>query len=194
MPAARSASDVTALLGEVAAARPGAQDRLLEAVYPELRRLARALMRRERPGHTLQPTALVHEAYLALLGGGADVPFADRVHFFATAAQAMRHVLVDHARRRAAAKRGSAATQVPFEEERGHGAAALCDVLALDDALGQLAEVDGRAARVVELRVFGGLTVGEMALELGVSKRTVDDDWAVGKMWLARALSGGTPP
>lgn len=194
MTAARSTSDVTALLGEVGSARPGASERLLEVVYPELRRLARALMRRERPGHTLQPTALVHEAYLALLGGAAGVPFADRVHFFATAAKAMRHVLVDHARGRAAAKRGSGATQVPFEEERGHGAAVPCDVLALDDALGGLAAVDGRAARVVEMRVFGGLTVDEMALELGVSKRTVDGDWAVGKMWLARALSGGIPP
>jgi len=194
MPAARSAPDVTALLGEVGAARPGAQDRLLEAVYPELRKLARGIMRRERIGHTLQPTALVHEAYLALLGGAAGVPFTDRVHFFATAAKAMRHVLVDHARARAAAKRGSGATQVLFEEERGHGAEAVCDVLALDDALSQLAAVDARAARVVELRVFGGLTVDEMALELGVSKRTVDGDWAVGKMWLARALSGGTLP
>ena len=93
MPAGRSASDVTALLGEVGAARPGAQDRLLEAVYPELRKLARGIMRRERPGHTLQPTALVHEAYLALLGGAPGVPFADRVHFFATAAKAMPHVV-----------------------------------------------------------------------------------------------------
>jgi DNA-directed RNA polymerase specialized sigma24 family protein len=83
---------------------------------------------------------------------------------------------------------------VAFEEERGHGAEAICDVLALDDALGRLAAVDARAARVVELRVFGGLTVDEMALELAVSKRTVDGDWAVGKMWLARALSGGNPP
>jgi RNA polymerase sigma factor (TIGR02999 family) len=151
-------------------------------------------MRRERPGHTLQPTALVHEAYLALLGGAAGVTFANRVHFFATAAKAMRNVLVDHARGRAAAKRGRGATRVPFEEEQGHGAAPLCDVLALDDALGGLAEMDPRAARVVELRVFGGLTVDEMALELGVSKRTIDGDWAVGKMWLARALSWGTPP
>jgi len=193
MPAARSSADVTALLRDAGSARPGAGDRLYEAVYPELRRLARSLMRRERASHTLQPTALVHEAYLALLGGAAEVRFADRVHFFATAAKAMRQVLVDHARRRVAAKRGAGATQVPLDEERGHGAGAPCDVLALDDAIGKLAALDPRAARIVELRVFGGLTVEEMALELGVSKRTVDGDWAVGRMWLARALAASAP-
>jgi RNA polymerase sigma factor (TIGR02999 family) len=164
---------------------------LSEAVYPELRRVAAGLMRRERPGHTLQPTALVHEAYLSLVDT-ERLDWQSRAHFFGTAANAMRRILVDHARSRSAQKRGGNDTVVRFDESLGHGAASDVALLDLDAMLDRFAELDQRAARIVELRVFGGLTVPEVAEVLGISRRTVDNDWAMARMWLARELGAGT--
>jgi RNA polymerase sigma-70 factor, ECF subfamily len=166
---------------------PEARERLIEAVYPELRRLAGRLMRHERQGHTLQPTALVHDAYVSLVGPD-DANFENRAHFFGAAARAMRRILVDHARAHAAQKRGGGFTHVPLDEALGHGAAGNVALLELDDALERLAALDPRAVQVVELRVFGGLTVPETAAALGVSARTVDGDWGMARLWLARAL------
>jgi RNA polymerase sigma factor (TIGR02999 family) len=182
---------VTVLL--VALRRDPAPERLSalsEAVYPELRRLASGLMRRERPGHTLQPTALVHEAYLSLVDT-THLDWQSRAHFFGAAANAMRHILVDHARSRRAQKRGGDETMVRFDESLGHGAAADVALLDLDATLDRFAKLDQRAARIVELRVFGGLTVPEVAEVLGVSRRTVDNDWAMARMWLAQELGAG---
>ena len=161
----------------------------MEAVYPELKKLASGLMRRERPGHTLQPTALVHEAYLALVDD-TQVDWQSRAHFFGAAANAMRRILVDHARARGAQKRGGDADRVTFDEALGHGAEQDIAVLDLDRVLERFAALDARAARIVELRVFAGLTVPEVATVLGVSRRTVDNEWAMARMWLGRELRG----
>ena len=177
-----------------------ALDDLLPRVYDELRSLADAYMRRERAGHTLQPTALVHEAFLRLLRlppGSVQ----NRVHFFALAAQAMRRILADHARRHRAAKRGGNAVRVPLELIEGGAApdpraagAESAEVAAddLDAALEDLAKLDARQARVVELRFFGGLSIEETAEVLGVSPATVKRDWLVARAWLHRELRGGT--
>jgi RNA polymerase sigma factor (TIGR02999 family) len=182
-----------------------ALDDLLPRVYDELRALADAYMRRERAGHTLQPTALVHEAFLRLLRlppGSVQ----NRVHFFALAAQAMRRILADHARRHRAAKRGGNAVRVPLELIEGGagpamapapgagGFASASEVAAddLDTALEDLAKLDQRQARVVELRFFGGLSIEETAEVLGVSSATVKRDWLVARAWLHRELRGGT--
>ena len=174
---------------------PGASavgtERLVEALYPELRRLAAGLMRRERPGHTLQPTALVGEAFLRLVDH-TRIEWKDRAHFLGIAARVMRQVLIDHARRHAAAKRGADVQRVTLGDDVGAAAGQVVDLLVLNDALDRLAALDERGARVVEMRVFGGLTVEEIAQVLDVSKRTVDNDWAVARMWLARELGRGT--
>jgi RNA polymerase sigma factor (TIGR02999 family) len=191
MPHSTPRSDVTDLLLAVRTERrPTAIHRLLEAVYPELRRMARGMMRGERPGHTLAPTALVHEAYMALVDQ-SRVDWQGRAHFFGTAARAMRQILVDHARARNANKRGGGQARVTFDEHLGHGAANDVSLLELHECLDRFATLDARAAQVVELRVFGGLTVTEAAEVLGVSRRTVDADWAMARMWLARELSQG---
>jgi RNA polymerase sigma-70 factor (ECF subfamily) len=166
--------------------------RLADALYPELRRVAGSLMRRERAGHTLQPTALVGEAFLRLVDQ-TRIQWQDRAHFLGIAARVMRQVLVDHARRHAALKRGAEMRRVTFDEGLGHGADQGIGLLALHDALERFTAVDPRGAQVVELRVFGGATVEEIALTLGVSKRTVDHDWAVARMWLARELEAPPP-
>jgi RNA polymerase sigma factor (TIGR02999 family) len=169
-----------------------ADDRLLALLYPELRRLASALMRRERPGHTLQATALVHEAYLKLVDG-AQTDWNDRAHFLGVAARAMRQVLVDHARRRGAAKRGKGWHRVTLDEALEPGGQADLEILELDDALEKLAALDPRGARGAELRLFGGLTAPDIARILGVSTRTVESDWAMAKLWLARELGAERP-
>jgi len=173
-----------------------ALDDLLPRVYDELRALADSYMRRERAGHTLQPTALVHEAFLRMLRlppGSVQ----NRVHFFALAAQAMRRILADHARRHRAAKRGGSAVRVPLElVEGGAPAAAAGEDVAADDldaALEDLAKLDPRQARVVELRFFGGLSIEETAEVLAVSTATVKRDWLVARAWLHRELRGATP-
>jgi RNA polymerase sigma factor (TIGR02999 family) len=184
--------DLTALLGEVRAGRPGAQARLVGAIYDELRRTAGGLMRRERPDHTLQASALVNEALLRLLSGHVLVDAPNRRYLFAAAAQAMRQVLVDHARRRRASKRPSNRVRVPLDaaliafDERG------LDVIALHNALERLAGAHPRPAQVVELRFFGGLSVPEVAEALEVSDTTVEGDWRFARAWLREQL-GGAP-
>ena len=163
------------------------------AVYEELRRVAHRHLEREAEGHTLSTTALVHEAYLRLKGQGSGA-FNDRVHFFAMAARAMRRILVDHARRHHAAKRGQGARRVPLEsvERLGVGSLAVEEraelLVSLDESLSQLAALDARQAQVVELRFFGGLTEEETAEALGIGLRTAKRDWAKARSWLYQAL------
>lgn len=189
-------SEVTRILErlrESGAVESHAEDfeRLLAITYDELRALASALMRGERPGHTLQPTALVHEAYLKLVG--AELPaMKDRTHFFAIAARAMRQVLVDHARRAVAAKRGGGWNRITLDDALGASGSTEIEVLDLDMALSRLAQLDERASRTAEMRIFAGMTVKETAAALGVSPRTVDGDWSMARAWLSREMRGGT--
>lgn len=190
-PAGGLPSEVTVLLRRWSSGDAGALDALLPAVQEELRRLARSYMRRERDGHTLEPTALVNEAYLRLVDQ-RDVRWASRGHFFAIAAQAMRRVLVDHARGHVAAKRGGGAERVTLSgmadmqpERTG------IDVLWLNQALERLAALDARQAQVVELRYFAGMSVEEVADVLEISPATVKREWATAKLWLAHALTTG---
>lgn len=184
------ATRVTGLLQRVrTTSARGATDELAEALYPELRRLAGALMRRERPGHTLQPTALVGEAFLRLVDQ-RDTTWQDRAHFLGVAARVMRQVLVDHARRRAAVKRAGGQERVTFTENIGPGSTDGLAVLDLHRALEKLAAFDERGARVAELRLFAGLTAVETAEVTGVSERTVRSDWHAARLWLARELGG----
>lgn len=179
---------VTQLLAAWRAGDTGHLDRLLPLVYAELHQLAQRQMRSERPGHTLQATALVHEAFLRL--SGADVPWQDRVHFFALAANTMRRVLVDHAKARRRGKRGGGAAHVPLEEALHVREAPSEDVEALDDALERLAARDARKARVVELHYFAGLNYDEIAQALSISPATVDRDLRFAKAWLFADLRG----
>lgn len=165
-----------------------ATERLAELLYPELRRIAARLMRSERRGHTLQPTAVVHEAFMRLVDA-QTIEWQDRAHFLGLAARVMRRILIEHARRRGAAKRGGGVEQLTLDEAAVPGADAAVGLLDLDDVLTRFAEVDDRGAQVAELRIFGGLTVRETAEELGVSSRTVNGDWAVARLWLARELA-----
>jgi len=181
--------EVTALLGGWSRGEAAALDRLVPLVYDELRRLAGALLRHEREGHTLQPTALVHEAFLRLLGERrVDAP--TRARFFAVAATAMRRVLVDHARTRRRLKRGGGETAVALPEELGgETPLAPIDVLALDVALDRLAGLDPQQARIVELRYFAGLSIEETAALVGASPATVKRDWTSARAFLLRELS-----
>jgi RNA polymerase sigma-70 factor (ECF subfamily) len=168
----------------------GALDRLTPIVYDELRRLASHYMRGERPGHSLQTTALVNEAYIRLVDYSA-MRWQDRAHFFAVSAQLMRRILVDHARRHNL-KRGGGVQHVAFEDTAEVGSDRAADLLALDDALDALARVDPRKVQVVEMRYFGGLSVEETADVLKVSPITVMRDWSTAKAWLYRELGGRT--
>jgi RNA polymerase sigma factor (TIGR02999 family) len=158
-----------------------------------LHQLAEQALRGERRGHTLQPTALVHEAWLRL-NSGEPAQYNDQTHFQAVAARALREVLVDHARRRAAAKRGGAWTRVTLSQAVSEAPDDGVDVLALEEALVRLAADDARAARVVELRFFGGLSIPEVAGALQVSPRTIDSDWQFARAWLMRELASPTGP
>jgi RNA polymerase sigma factor (TIGR02999 family) len=162
-------------------------------LYPELRRQARLYMRRESPGHILQTTALVHETFLRLVGSDA-VEWNDRTHFLAAASRVMRHVLVDLARRKSSQKRGARAFHVPLEAAADIADPRAVDMIALDEALGALALLDARKARVVELRFFGGLTVEETAQVLLVSVETVQRDWRLARSWLLKTLTEGPQP
>jgi RNA polymerase sigma factor (TIGR02999 family) len=162
--------------------------RLLPLVYDELRALAARYMRRERCGHTLQPTALVHEAYLRLVHG-ARVEVRDRTHFYALAASQMRRILVEYARARGARKRGGGARRVTLDDRNAVSPNGVLDMLALEEALEKLDERSPRQCRVVELRFFGGLSVAQTAQLLETSASTVKDDWRVAKAWLARELA-----
>ena len=191
MPGAPPLDDLTRLLVAWSHGEPGALDRLVPLVYGQLRRQARLQLRHERAGHTLQPTALVHEAFLRLVGQ-SRAQWQNREQFFAVAARAMRRVLVDHARARAAAKRGDGRTLIALDEAPDPAAPPAVDVLALDQALDRLAAIDLRQARAVELRYFAGLSAPETAAALEVSLATVNRDWAMARAWLFREL-GGTP-
>jgi len=188
MPNPQSSQDVTKLLQAWQQGDADALERLLPLVYDELRRVARAHLRRERPGHTLQATALVHEAYLRLVGGGGTTP-RNRTHLFAMAARLMRQILVDHARRKDARKRGGAATVIALQESVPAPEIAVVDVLALDEALTELSALDPRLCQVVELKFFAGLNIDETAEALHVSAATVERDWTVSKAWLHQRLS-----
>ena len=182
--------DVTGLLLAWAQGDERALQKLIPAVYQELRRLARHYMRRERAGHTLQATALVHEVYEKLIET-PRVRWQDRAHFLAVCAQLMRRVLVDHARSRRYIKRGGGIELVGLDEALTVSCDRRKDLMAIDEALITLAGVDHRKAQVVELRFFGGLTFEEAAEVLKVSPDTVKRDWKVAKVWLLRELSGG---
>ncbi len=166
-----------------------AADRLFEVVYGELRRLASGLMRGERTDHTLQSTALVHEAYLRLVDD-SRVEWQNRAHFFGIAARAMRQILVDYARKRSTEKRGGDWQKITLDDALGLEEASLTELLDLEEALKRLTEHDERMARIVELRVFGGLTGEEVAHVMGVSRQTVQNEWRVAKMWLRHQLAG----
>lgn len=165
----------------------GAREALIPLVYDELRRLARRYLRRERPDHTLQSAALVNEAYLRLIR--QDQPqWQNRAHFFGVAAQLMRHILVDHARNRAAAKRGAGAPRLTLDPDVALPQARDVDLVALDDALNQLAALDPQQSRLVELRFFGGLSIEETSVVLSVSPATVKREWATARAWLQREM------
>jgi RNA polymerase sigma factor (TIGR02999 family) len=164
-----------------------ALDKLMPIVYEELRRQAARYLKHERQGHTLQTTALVHEAYVRLIDQ-AGVRWQNRAHFYGIAAEMMRRILVDHARKRNAAKRGGDAVKVTLNEEVQPAAEQNLDLIAVDEALNRLAALDQQQARVVELRFFGGLNVEETAEVLGISDRTVKRDWSVARAWIRREL------
>jgi RNA polymerase sigma factor (TIGR02999 family) len=184
------ADDVTELLLQWGGGNRSALDRLMPVVYGELRRVAGRYLRHERPNHTLQPTVLVHEAYLRLMDQ-RRAQWQNRAHFFGIAAQLMRRVLVDHARRHGAAKRGGGRTQQLDSAIVAVTAARDVTVLALDEALTRLAALDPQQARVIELRCFGGLTIDETAVALGVSIDVVKREWRLAKAWLYRELDQG---
>lgn len=179
--------DITRLLQQVRAGNPEAQSKLLPLVYGELRRIAAYHMRGERPGHTLQPTALVHEAYMRLVA--QDTDWHDRAHFFAIAAQSMRRVLVDYARRRKSTKRGGTWKRLEMEEVIALNDVQLDDIVEIDRALERLAIWDPRQCRVVEMRFFAGLDEEEIAAVEGISTRTVKRDWKMARAWLRGQLS-----
>ena len=183
--------EITQLLADWGRGDASALDRLAPLVHAELRRIARRQMSRERPGHTLQATALVNEAYLRLAGpDGAQAEWQGRAHFYAVAAQVMRHVLIDHARARARDKRGGpGAVQVTLGEAEALDARRAAELLALDEALRELQTLDPQKVKIVELRYFGGLSVEEAAEVLGVAPVTVLRDWKIAKAWLLRELS-----
>jgi RNA polymerase sigma factor (TIGR02999 family) len=182
-----SPHDVTALLTDWSRGDREALDRLLPLVYGELRRVAAHQLRRERVGHTLQPTALVHEAYLRLVDQRHG-DWQNRAHFFGVAATVMRRILVDHARRRKAGKRGQGAPYVSLNDAPDIPAASEIHILALDAALERLQNVDPSLARIVELRAFGGLTIEEAAHVLEVSPSTAKREWRTAKAWLSREV------
>ena len=185
--------DVTRLLADWRGGDDNALSRLIPVVYQELRRVARAHLRNEGSGHTLETTALVHEAYLRLVGLDR-MTLQNRTHFFAMAARLMREILVDHARRKHALKRGGGLTIVGLDEVTAGNEQQSVDVLALNEALIDLAALDERLCRVVELRFFAGLSIAETTDALGVSSATVERDWTVAKAWLLQRLSSSPRP
>lgn len=182
------AVDVSRLLQAWGRGDLQARDELV--IYRELRRRAAAYLRRERQDHTLQPTALVHEAYLRLLGQ-QRVRWQDRAHFFGIAAQMMRRVLVDHARTHRAAKRPAAVLRVAFDDQLATVQPRECELLLIDQALEDLARIDPRQAQIVELRYFGGLSEEEVATTLSVSRATVTREWKTARAWLYRRMTSG---
>jgi RNA polymerase sigma-70 factor (ECF subfamily) len=182
------ATGITQLLVAWSEGRRDALDRLVPLLYEDLRRLAAGYMRHESPGHSLQPTALVHEAYVRLIDQ-RQVHWRNRAHFFGVAAGIMRRILVDHARSRRADKRGGEWDRVTLVEDQVADRAQEIDVLALHESLERLAAFDSRQERIVELRYFGGLTIQEVAEVVGISEATVVRDWTIAKAWLRADLS-----
>ena len=190
--ATTSPQEITQLLVAWSQGDEAALEKLTPLVYQELHRLAHRYLGRERAGHTLQTTALVHEAYLRLIDR-QQVEWQNRAHFFAIAAQLMRRIVVDDARRRLTQKRGRADVGMPLDDiPAPQPGVEAVDVLALDTALGDLERLDPDLARLVELRFFGGMTVEQTAEVLGLSRATINREWAVAKGWLHRALTAGT--
>jgi RNA polymerase sigma factor (TIGR02999 family) len=188
-------SEVTRILSAIEQGDPCAAEQLLPLVYDELRRLAAQRLAGEGPGHTLQPTALVHEAYLKLVGPDPRQPWNGRVHFFAAAAEAMRRILIDHARRKHRARRGGGMKRIELDDlddiELGGGGGDADELLALDEALAQLAAADPRRAELVRLRYFAGLTLEQAAELLGISRATADRHWAFARAWLYDTMTRG---
>jgi RNA polymerase sigma-70 factor (ECF subfamily) len=184
--------DVTQLLKAMTSGDPAAEERLLPLVYAELHRLASSYMRRERQDHTLQPTALVNEAYLRLAGD--EVDWQNRQHFIGVAARVMRRVLVDHARTHNAEMRGGGLKRVDLEEGVAISKERSEEILSLDEALKRLTELNPRQAQVVELRYFGGLSVEEIGGILGIAPRSVKRDWALARIWLYEQLRVNAKP
>ena len=187
-----SPRDVTALLGDWSRGNRTALSQLLPLVYAELRRVAARQLRNERADHTLQPTALVHEVYMRLVDQ-RQVDWQNRAHFFGVSAQVMRRILVDHARRHGAGKRGEGVRCVSIDEARNVAASNEIAILALNHALDRLEKVDAELAKIVELRAFGGLTIEETAEVLGISPATVKREWSIARLWLLQKIEG-TPP
>jgi RNA polymerase sigma factor (TIGR02999 family) len=183
-----SAQNVTEMLRDWRNGDQEALEQLIPVVYDELHRQAARYLRREHPGHTLQTTALIHEAYLRLIKQ-QNIEWQNRAHFYAIAARLMRQILVDHARRRQATKRGGSDIKVPLEEAMVISPGENVDLVALDEALTRLAAIDPQQSRIVELRYFSGLSVEETAEVLGVSSRTVNRDWNVAKAWLRQQIA-----
>jgi RNA polymerase sigma factor (TIGR02999 family) len=184
--------EVTQLLNAMTRGDSGAAEKLLPLVYSELHRLAASYMRRERPDHTLQPTALINEAYLRLAHG--DMEWNSREHFIGMAANVMRHVLVDHARAHKAQQRDGGMKRVELREDLAISAEKLEEVVALDEALRSLETLHPRQGKVVELRYFGGLSIEQIASVLGMSERSVKRDWSLARIWLFRELHHGSGP
>ncbi len=183
--------EVTLLLNEIGRGRKEALPKLVPLVYQEMKRLAARFLQDERQGHTLQPTALVHEAYLRLAGQTSG--WQNRAHFMAVAGQVMRRILVDYARQHVAAKRGGGETPIDLDQcEIGIDVGQTEELLAVDDALSRLAALDSQQAQVVEMRYFGGMTVEETAQALAISPRTVKREWAMAKAWLRLEISSRT--
>jgi RNA polymerase sigma factor (TIGR02999 family) len=190
-------SEVTRLIDSAAAGDPKAAAELLPLVYAELRKLAAVRLAAENPGQTLDATALVHEAYLRLVGGSQPQEWSGRGHFFAAAAEAMRRILVDQARRKLSLRHGGGLRRQPIEDQEIEAAGPSADLLAVHDALDRFQDVDPTAAQIVKLRYFAGLTIPQVAEALGISTSTADRSWAYARAWLHAALrhdgAGGTP-
>jgi len=185
-------TEINQLLERWRSGESEALEQLMSIVYEDLRRIAAWQLQTERPNHTLQPTALVHEVYLRL-AGNAQIDWKDKAHFFALVAQLMRHILVDHARGRTRHKRGGNARAVTLDEALRVSTASDPELVELDEALSSLAFIDERKSRIVELRYFGGLSIEETAEILGVSSTTVRREWTLAKAWLRRELQKKSP-
>ncbi len=187
-----SPDQITQILSRAQKGETTAIEQLLPLVYEELRALGASYFQQQSPAHTLQPTALVHEAFVKLMGPGA-FEWESRAHFFAVAAKAMRQILTDHARRKKAAKRGGDAQKVTLSGLSSQASDKQIDLIALDEALSKLTAIDARQSEIVEMRFLAGLKVEEVASVLNISTATVEREWRMAKAWLNRELGGGTP-
>jgi RNA polymerase sigma factor (TIGR02999 family) len=183
----REQPEISLILKDWSGGNRASADALLSLVYDELRKIARQYLRKERSDHTLQPTALVHEAYMKLIDI-SEISWQDRAHFFAVASNIMRQILVDHARARLTEKRGGEAQRIALEDAISFSDKPDVDLLALDEALKKLAEFDEQQCRIVELRFFGGLTIEETAHVVGISPATIKREWTLAKAWLFRKM------